>query len=67
MPEYRFYNIRRDGQVEGAPIDRDLSDDHAAINEANSLCQFNDIEIWQGPRVVAYVDADQGAKKVGRK
>lgn len=66
MPEYRFYNIRRDGHVEGAPLDRDLSDDLAAINEANCLCLSNDIEIWQGPRVVAYVYAVQVAKKAGR-
>ena len=55
MPEYRFFKIRRDGHITGAPIDRELPDDRAAVREANGLCQNNDIEIWQGPRVVAYI------------
>ena len=63
MPEYRFYNIRRDGHIAGGPIDRVLPDDRAAIHEANGLCDSHDIEIWQGPRVVAYVVADQATKK----
>jgi hypothetical protein len=59
MPEYRFYAIRRDGHIAGPPINRDAPDDAAAVAEARQIQRGHDIEIWQGPRVVAYVVLDK--------
>jgi hypothetical protein len=58
MPEYRFYSIRKDGHVAGSPIDRDCLDDGEALKEARQLVNGRDIEVWQGPRIVAYLTPD---------
>lgn len=55
MPEYRMYKIRRDGHVVGEPIDLMAADDRAAIEAAQQQLDGYDIEMWQGPRVVAYL------------
>jgi hypothetical protein len=59
MPEYRFYKIRKDGHIDGPPVDLDLPDDGSAIQEARKLQNGRDIEVWQGPRVVGYVVPDK--------
>jgi hypothetical protein len=61
MPEYRFYSIRKDGHIDGRPVDLDLPDDGSAIKEARRLQNGQDIEVWQGPRVVGYVVPDKKA------
>jgi hypothetical protein len=58
MPEYRFYKIGRNGHISGPPIDHEAPDDQAAIQAAKALIKTVDIEIWQGPRVVAYLTPD---------
>lgn len=59
MPEYRFYSIKKNGHISGPPSDLDLPDDLSAVREAKKMADGQDIEIWQGPRVVAFVVADQ--------
>jgi hypothetical protein len=59
MPGYRFYQITAKGHVKDPPTDHDAPDDRAAIRKAHQLLDANDIEVWQGKRVVAYVAADE--------
>lgn len=58
MRAYRFYKIGNDGHIDGPASDHALPDDHAAVNEAKQLVNGHDIEIWEGPRLVAYVTPD---------
>jgi hypothetical protein len=58
MPEYRFYSIRKDGRLAGPATDRDCPDDDEALKEARQLVNGRDIEVWQGPRIVAYLTPD---------
>ena len=59
MPQYLFFRIRKDGHLAGLHADHEAQDDLAAINQAHTIQDRLDIEIWQGPRVVAYVVADK--------
>jgi hypothetical protein len=59
MREYKFYFIDRDGHVGGPPERRELPDDLTAIKHANLLALTNDVEVWQGTRMIAYVVADE--------
>jgi len=56
MPTYRFYSLKKDGHVAGPPLDFDCPDDDDAVKGAEKLLDGHDIEIWQGPRVVAYIN-----------
>jgi hypothetical protein len=59
VPEYRCYEIRKDGHVDKAPTDFDAPDDRAGVAAAKKPINGHDIEIWQGPRVVAYLTPDE--------
>jgi hypothetical protein len=59
MPEYRFYSIRDDGHIAGPAVNYAAPDDRAAVKQAQSLSKTNDVEVWEGPRVVAYVVPDK--------
>jgi hypothetical protein len=59
MPHYRFYSIKKNGHVAGPAIDLDCPDDGEALKEARQQVNGLDIEIWQGPRVVAYLTSDE--------
>jgi hypothetical protein len=56
---YKFYRIGKDGHVTGPAAAHELSCDRSAIQEANLAAASNDIEIWEGARIVAYVVADE--------
>lgn len=58
MPEYRFYPIKRDGHIDGAPATRDCANDSAALKEARELVSGHDIEVWESSRLVAYLTPD---------
>lgn len=53
MPEYRFYMLTQHGQVARLPVDRECTDDEAAIKEAGRIAKTESVEIWQGMRKVA--------------
>ena len=53
MPEYRFYNLERDGPAVIARIDLMLDDDATAIAHAKQLIVGEAIEVWEGSRLVA--------------
>ena len=59
MPEYRFYAIKPDGHIEQLPTVVDCPNDLAAISGARQRLGGHDIEIWKGPRLIAYVVADE--------
>jgi hypothetical protein len=60
MPDYRFYKIGDDGHVAGPPENIELPNDGAAMQEAKKLINGQDVEVWQGARLVAYLVPDQG-------
>lgn len=63
MPEYRFYRINQEGHVaEPAPI-VECPDDLSAVREARQYVDGCDVEVWQGPRVVAYVTPETVRKE----
>jgi hypothetical protein len=59
MPAYRFYAITKNGGIERPPQSHDLPNDAAANEKAKQLLDGHDIEIWQGARMVAYLEPDQ--------
>ncbi|MDO9411263.1 MAG: hypothetical protein Q7T81_01635 [Pseudolabrys sp.] len=61
MREYRFYLIGKDGHISGAASTFSFETDGIAIKQANLVAEDLDIEVWQGPRLVAYVVPNQNA------
>lgn len=59
MAEYHFYKIARNGHVHGGPVVAHADTDMAAVAKARQLVDGVDIEIWEGPRLVAYVTPDE--------
>ena len=57
--QYIFYLVGEDGHVSRAAVVHELQNDHSAIKEANLAAGKNDVEIWEGARMVAYVVADE--------
>jgi hypothetical protein len=56
MPQYRFYNLEKD-QAVIARIDLSLGDDASAIACARQLIVGEEIQVWQGLRLVASLSA----------
>ncbi len=52
MPDYRFLNLEKGGQAIIARIDLTLDDDATAIACAEQLIVGEQIEVWQGSRLV---------------
>jgi hypothetical protein len=52
MLQYRFYNLEKDGQAVIARIDLTLDDDATAIACAEQLIVGEEIQVWQGSRLV---------------
>ena len=53
MPQYRFYNLEKQGRAVIARIDLTLDDDVAAIACAEQLIAGEEIQVWQESRLVA--------------
>jgi hypothetical protein len=53
MPEYRFYNVGRDGQTVGSPIELTFDDDASAIAFGEELTGGQAVEIWEQKRLIA--------------
>ena len=53
MPQFRFYNLEKDGKAVIARIDLTLDDDATAIACAEQLIVGEEIQVWEGPRLVA--------------
>ena len=53
MPQYCFYNLENDGLAVIARIDLILRDDATAIACAKQLIVGEEIQVWDGSRLVA--------------
>ena len=52
MPTYRLFLYNAQNHiVDHAVIE--VADDQAAFDYANQILSYRDIEIWQGPRIIA--------------
>jgi hypothetical protein len=51
MTHYRMYQIR-DRQIAGPPTEFEIPTDEAAIERAKQMLNGEDIELWQGNRLV---------------
>jgi hypothetical protein len=61
MPEYKFYKIAKTGHITEPPGAFEFPNDEAALIAAKQALDRDDIEIWQGTRVVAYLEPDKKA------
>jgi hypothetical protein len=52
MPNYRAYQLKPDGHIDGVPTIITCDDDQAAIKETKALVDGKDIELWDGTRLV---------------
>lgn len=59
MAEYKFYSIKKDGHIDGPPVEAEYPRDAEALVKAKELVNGNDIEVWQGKRVVAYLTPEE--------
>jgi hypothetical protein len=53
MTQYRFYNLEKQGRAVIARIELTLADDATAVACAEQLMAGEEIQIWQGSRLVA--------------
>jgi hypothetical protein len=53
MPQYRFYNLEKQGRAVIARIELTLADDSTAIACAEQLIAGDEIQVWQESRLVA--------------
>jgi hypothetical protein len=61
MPQYRFYNLENGGRAIIARIDLSLDDDATAIACAKQLIVGEEIQVWQGLRLVASICSQANA------
>jgi hypothetical protein len=60
MPQYSFYNLEKD-QAVIARIDLSLDDDASAIACARQLIVGEEIQVWEGSRLVASLSVSADA------
>jgi hypothetical protein len=56
MSDYRAYRLK-DDHVDGPPGIIVADDDQKAIEQAKSLANGHDVELWDGPRFVIGITA----------
>jgi hypothetical protein len=61
MARYRFYNIAGDEHISGA-TDVECRNDADALEKARTMPGAGDIEIWDGARRLARVEANSGMR-----
>jgi hypothetical protein len=57
VPAYRLYRLRDADQIAGSPVVIECDSDAEVIAKAKAMLDGLDIEIWDGPRVVARLPA----------
>ena len=57
MPDYRIYLITQDNHIASAPIRIVCDNDLAAVQQSHKLLDGNDIQLWQGRRLVTQLKA----------
>jgi hypothetical protein len=58
VPKYRYYLINLNGRIDCPAIDYEAADDMEAVRYGRTLLEDQDIEVWQGARVVAYLSQE---------
>jgi hypothetical protein len=57
--QYRIYQLGADGRIR-AGVDFDCANDEAAIEAPKQFVGGCDVEVWQGSRLVALLEAPKG-------
>jgi hypothetical protein len=52
MPNYRICAITEDNHIASAPVTTVCDDDRTAVQHSQKLLDRNDIQLWQGRRLV---------------
>jgi len=61
VTHYRAYPVDRSGHIAGAATDLTCDDDATAIEQAKSLVDGRDIEVWDGERLVIYLSKEDAS------
>jgi hypothetical protein len=64
VPAYRLYKLRDADRIAGSPVVIECNSDAEVIAKAKAMLDGLDIEVWDGPRVVARLPAVH--PKIGR-
>jgi hypothetical protein len=59
---YRAYQLSTDDRIAGPAAIIEADNDAAAIEHAEQLVDGHDIELWQGPRLIANLKSKHGAQ-----
>jgi hypothetical protein len=57
MPDYRICLITQDNHIASAPVTIVCDDDLTAIDCSQKLLDRNDVQLWQGRRLVTRLKA----------
>jgi hypothetical protein len=57
MPDYRIYSITQDNHIASRPLTVVCDDDKTAVQHSQKLLGRNDIQLWQGRRLVTRLKA----------
>jgi hypothetical protein len=57
MPDYRIYSITQDNHIASTPVTIVCDDDTTAVQQSQKLLDHNDIQLWQGRRLVTRLKA----------
>jgi hypothetical protein len=60
MPAYRLYKLRDADHIAGPPAVIECGSDAEVIEKAKTMLDGLDIEVWDGPRVVARLPSIDG-------
>jgi hypothetical protein len=59
MTAYRVYFVDDTGHVAGPPKIVECADDNEALQKAKQLIDGKDLEVWEGPRLIARFPASE--------
>ena len=57
MPDYRIYSMTQDNHIAATPVTTVCEDDRTAVQHSQKLLDRNDIQLWQGRRLVTRLKA----------
>lgn len=55
MPNYRIYEVSKDGHIGAPPHVVTCDTDQEAIRRARQLVNGHHVELWEGPRLVTRI------------
>jgi hypothetical protein len=61
MPDYRICSITEDNHIASTPLTIVCDDDQTAIQRSQKLLDRNDVQLWQGRRLVTRLKAKRVA------